>query len=140
MPQIQLGATLQTGRFIASAREQHLVADATTQRGGPGEGWAAAELLLAALGTCAAAVVQAQARESGGIETLPLRIHIHSEPDPGDSRRYAFISLEFLVPAAHVRQARKWIRTFQQTCPIYNTLAQGTHLRVRISSTRAQIQ
>ncbi|RBL86430.1 hypothetical protein DDE05_10440 [Streptomyces cavourensis] len=65
MPHVSSTTIGQAGRYLLSARDQHLVADATASRGGPGQAWLAGELLLAALATCAHAVIESHAKEQG---------------------------------------------------------------------------
>ncbi|KAF1047913.1 OsmC family protein [Xylophilus sp.] len=132
MPAVRLGATLQAGRFIASARDHHLVADATAVRGGPGESWAAAELLLAGLATCAAALVQSAAA-SDGVRNLQVAVHAQSEAHADESWRYERIGLEFGIEEAMAAQTHVWVGEFQRVCPIYNTLALGTRIEVAIN-------
>ncbi|MET0208859.1 MAG: OsmC family protein [Burkholderiaceae bacterium] len=131
MPRIQSVTTRQSGRYLLSARDQHLVADATPSRGGSGEAWMAGELLLAALATCASAVVQDTAH-AAGIDIQDVRLDIESETDAADSSHYAFIRIGVTVVGATQSQAEQLVAEFTRVCPIYGSLSRGAPVTVTV--------
>jgi uncharacterized OsmC-like protein len=131
MTQVNATTTTTFGRFLLSTRNQHLVADATTARGGPGEAWTAAELLLAALLTCAHAVLAANARESG-TALSGTNIFADSEPDADRPGHYAHIRLHFELHGVTQAEADALVASFTAVCPIYGSLSRGAPVSVEV--------
>lgn len=125
----------QQGRFLLQARDQHLVVDASEARGGQGQAWQAAELLLGALTTCSNAVITEQARLDDVLLT-GLNIHASCDPDPDKLGHYRFIELDYLFSDVNQELAEKWVNQFKQVCPIYGSLSRGApvHITVRTQS------
>ena len=114
------------GRFLVHARDQHLVSDARTGAGGPGEAIQAGELLLAALASCGLALVQKAAREEAPLHPVSdARVDVSFERDPADGTRYRFIRLVFELEGVDQARAEALVSAFTGTCPIYNTLRRG---------------
>jgi len=131
MPSVHANLTRQPGRYLLSTRDQHLVADATASRGGPGEAWTAAELLLGALLTCAQAVVESTARTTG-VTLRDARIEAESEPDADKPGHYAFIRLRFELHGPTQAQAEELVAAFTSVCPIYGSLSRGAPVTVTV--------
>ncbi|OZI74874.1 OsmC family protein [Bordetella genomosp. 12] len=119
------------GRYLLSARDQHLVADATPSRGGPGQAWLAAELLLAALATCAQAVIESSAREQAVVLRC-VRVHGEAEADEARPGHYAFVRLDFELEGATQEEARALVGVYLNICPIYGSVSRGAPVTVNI--------
>lgn len=133
MPVVVADTTKQFGRYLLNAREQNLVADATTSRGGPGESWVAVELMLAGLITCAQAVIESVARE----QNLPLRhskVRAESETDQNNTTHFEFIKLEVTLEGVDQTQAESLVAAYQQSCPIYGSLSRGAPVTVTVTA------
>ncbi|RJG00994.1 OsmC family protein [Noviherbaspirillum sedimenti] len=124
--------TRQTGRYLLSARDQHLVADATQSRGGPGEAWSAGELLLSALLTCANAVIQSVALERN-IALLDARIDGSCEADPERQGHYAHIRLDIQLDGPSQEEAEELVFAFTAVCPIYGSLSRGAPVSLALN-------
>lgn len=131
MPSLRSTTIGQQGRYLLSAREQHLIADATASRGGPGEAWLAAELLLAALATCAQAVIESSAREQG-VALRAVRVNGEAEADEARPGHYAFVRLDFELDGATDDQARALVGVYLEICPIYGSVSRGAPVSVTI--------
>ena len=121
----------QQGRFLLQARDQHLVVDASQTRGGPGEAWQAAELLMGALVTCSNAVITEQARLDG-VALPALSIDASCEPDPDQPGHYRFIQLNYLFSDTSQTHAEKWVNQFKLVCPIYGSLSRGAPVSITV--------
>lgn len=118
--------TATTGRFLIHARDQHLVSDARTGAGGPGEAIQAGELLLGALASCGLALVQKAALDEDAPAPLSVaQVDVSFERDPDDPTRYRYIRLEFALAGVDLPTAQRLVAAFTDTCPIYNTLRRG---------------
>lgn len=127
---VSLQATATRGRFVVSAGPRHFVSDARAASGGPGEAVNAGELLLAALGSCALAVIQQEA-DARDWPLGPARVEVLFERDPEDSTRYARIELQAALTGQPRARAQALLDKFTATCPIFNTLSRGAPGRVR---------
>lgn len=119
------------GRFLLQARQQHLVVDSSTERGGAGEAWQAAELLLGALITCSNAVITEQARNSE--QALPdLQITASCEADKDNPGHYLYIRLDYLFSGVELSTAQHWVDAFTNICPIYGSLSRGAPVQITV--------
>lgn len=123
--------TAQPGRFLLDTREQHLVVDASTGRGGQGQAWQAAELLLGALQTCSHAVIDDEARKLG-LSHYGLVIQARCEADEERPGHYRYIDLEYRFTNLSQTQAETLVQTFIDVCPIYGSLSRGAPVSLRI--------
>ncbi|AUA16704.1 OsmC family peroxiredoxin [Streptomyces sp. SID8382] len=123
------GRTTDTqGRFLVTARSNHVVSDART---GPAEAVQAGELLLSALASCSLSNIElhAQERASG----LPGgQVHISYERDPQDPTRYVCIRLGLLLSGVTQEEAETLAGLFADSCPIYNTLRRGGNVVIAV--------
>ncbi|MDC3724473.1 OsmC family protein [Rhodococcus sp. Rp3] len=121
--------TTETGRFVVSARSNHLVTDS---RLAGGEAVHAGELLLAALTSCAMANFEHNAKEDGlridGIVTRAA--HTRGTVDP---TRYDRTVLEIEVSGVEYEDAFALGRKFVAACPIYNTIKRGSGIELTIN-------
>jgi len=124
-------ATGQPGTWLLKSRHNYLVSGATPERGGTGEPWAAGELLVAALASCATSIV-AHAAAQQGVALRQLSVAAASERDPDAPGRYAAITLDFELHGPTRPEAERLVEEFQATCPIYGTLSRGAPLHVTI--------
>lgn len=122
----------QNGRYLLSARDQHLVADATRSRGGPGEAWSAGELLLSALITCANAVIESVALERG-IALRDARVDASCAADEERAGHYAYIRLAFHLQGPLQEEAEQLVAAFTSICPIYGTLSRGAPVTIAVN-------
>ncbi|GGL32000.1 OsmC family protein [Nocardia jinanensis] len=114
------------GRFIVSARANHLVSDS---RPAEGEAIHAGELLLAALASCALANIENRAAETGfaGVRVTATASHTRHEDDPTYYRRTL---LEIGIEGAGDPDGWALVDNFVATCPIYNTVRRGSGIEV----------
>ncbi|GAA5060537.1 OsmC family protein [Nocardia callitridis] len=118
------------GRFLLSARTNHLVTDS---RFGPGESIQAGELLLAALTSCAMANIQSNA----AAEDLPLTdIDVRAEHRRGstDVTRYDYTTVYVHLTGVDQPTAESLTTRFTETCPIYNTVRRGSGIELVVTS------
>lgn len=118
------------GRQIISAGTNHFVADRKASAGGPGEAVQAGELLLAALASCALAVIEKTA-EAEGLRPAGVEIDASLERDPDDGTRYREIVLAVAIGGVTQQVAERLVAAFTDTCPIYNTIRRGGSISVR---------
>lgn len=114
------------GRFIVSARNNHLVSDS---RLAGGEAIHAGELLLGALASCALANIENRAAAVGlpGVRVTAMASHTRDEDDPTYYRRTV---LEIGIAGAGVADGWALVDNFAATCPIYNTVRRGSGIEV----------
>lgn len=118
------------GRQIISAGTNHFVADRKASAGGPGEAVQAGELLLAALASCAIAVIEKTA-EAEGSRPVAVEIDASLERDAEDGTRYREIALAIAIDGVTQKTAERLVAAFTDTCPIYNTIRRGGTITVR---------
>ncbi|MGO3741219.1 OsmC family protein [Kerstersia sp.] len=121
----------QPGRFLLNARDQHLVTDASPGRGGQGQAWQAAELLLGALQTCSHAVIDAEARQRGWAG-YGLEIAAACEADEARPGHYRYIELTYRFTGLSQAQAEELVQVFVQVCPIYGSLSRGAPVTLHV--------
>lgn len=119
------------GRFLLNARDQHLVVDASVSRGGQGQAWQAAELLLGALQTCSHAVIGDEATKRN-LTHYGLTIEARSETDDDRPGYYRSIDLVYRFSGISQAQASDLVNVFTSVCPIYGSLARGAHVSIVI--------
>lgn len=122
----------QAGRYLLQTRDQHLVVDASTSRGGEGQAWQAAELLLGALLTCSDAVIDDEARKAG-LVLSGLKITASCEPDEQKPGHYQYIRLNYLFSGVSQEQADTLVEAFRQVCPIYGSLSRGAPVEISVN-------
>ncbi len=128
-PRVVARATNIPGRFLVSARNVHLVGDASAARGGSGEAFVAAEFMLSALATCGLAIVTDEARKRGDTLT-EASIDTTYTVDPNDTTRFRRVAMHFRFGGIGQPQADALVRAFTDACPIYNTIARTTPTEV----------
>ena len=132
-PAVSATTTDTAGRFVLTARQVHVVTDASAARGGPGEALQAAELFLASLATCGLAMVTeaARTRESaltGATARTSYTVH------PEDRTRFSIVRLHFRLAGVGRAEAEELVRAFIEGCPIYNTIARTTPAEITVET------
>jgi uncharacterized OsmC-like protein len=120
-----------TGRHLIDVRHNHFVADSTALRGGTGEAPVATELFLAALATCALAVITDAAR-TRQLRAGEYRAEVSTAVDPQDTTRFLDIAFSFRMPGIAKSEAEALVREFTEVCPIYNTAARTTPVSIAV--------
>ncbi|MGW6333242.1 OsmC family protein [Nocardia rhamnosiphila] len=117
------------GRFIVSARANHLVSDSRLVGG---EAIHAGELLLAALASCALANIENRAAAEGvpAVRVTATASHTRDEGDPTYYRRTV---LEIGITGVGDAQGWALVDNFVATCPIYNTVRRGSGIDVTLN-------
>ncbi|WP_328396066.1 OsmC family protein [Nocardia sp. NBC_00416] len=129
---VTAAATTAPGRFIVSARANHLVSDSRLTGG---EAIHAGELLLAALASCALANIENRAAESGFgvVGVTATASHTRGVEDP---TRYARTLLEIGIGALDDSRGWALVDNFVATCPIYNTVRRGSGIEITLNGRR----
>jgi uncharacterized OsmC-like protein len=119
------------GRYILSARHNHLVSDGRASQGAPGEAVFAGELLLASLVSCGLGLVYQSALERN--EPKP-EVELTAEflRNKDDPTRFASLTLIFRFQQIDRTLAEYYVQHFTSKCPIYNTLNRGGPVTIRI--------
>lgn len=123
----------QPGRFVLSARDQLLIADASLARGGSAQAWSAQELLLAGLQTCALAVIEDEARQAQ-FGLLDVQIDGQLQIDEERPGHYQWIRLALHLIGVTQAQAEQLVAHFTTVCPIYGSLSRGAAVSVQVTS------
>jgi len=126
------------GRALVNARGQHFVIDSPPPLGGPNEAPNPAEILLAALGTCAAFVCERAAQEKG-IPLESVNVVVAGDFDPRgicgeavDPRFQAFrVRISLHGPDSNQREAL--VAAFKTRCPVYSTLAKIASIEIALA-------
>ena len=132
-PAVSATTTDTAGRFMLTARQVHVVTDASVARGGPGEALQAAELLLASLATCGLAMVTDAARTRESALTCATARASYTV-DPEDRTRFSIVRLHFRLVGVGRSEAEDLVRTFIDDCPIYNTIVRTTPAEITVET------
>jgi uncharacterized OsmC-like protein len=121
------------GRYIVSARHNHLVSDGRVSQGAPGEAVFAGELLLASLVSCGLGLVFQSAidRNEPKPEVELTAEFLRNSEDP---TRFASLTLIFVFRDTQLAMAEHYVDHFTSKCPIYNTLNRGGPITVKIEA------
>lgn len=120
------------GRFIIDVRHNHLVADASFARGGKNEAPGAIELFIASLATCALAVI-ADAGTKANIKNAIYAVSVSATPDDNDGTRFSAVDFAFDFKGVQPETGKALIKEFTDICPIYNTVARTTPVKIALS-------
>jgi uncharacterized OsmC-like protein len=120
------------GRFIISARANHLVSDGRASLGAPGEAITAGELLLASLASCGIGLIQVRAAETRR-QLHGASADVSFERDVDDPTRFKAIELVFRLHGLNREEAEDLVGYFAARCPIYNTLRRGGPIEITIA-------
>lgn len=128
----------QIGRAIVAAREHHLIVDSPPPLGGPNEELNPLDLLLGALATCGAFVIETAARERN-VSLDSVTLHVEADFDPRGVKGMEGINpmiTEFRIKAsiegATGAQKAELIEQFKVRCPVYKTLSRATAIELEI--------
>lgn len=116
------------GRYIVSARHNHIVSDGRVSQGGPGDAVFAGELLLGSLVSCAVGLVVKRTLELGGSDVV---VDAQFLRHPEDPTRFKEMTLDFTFTGLTPEQAADAVDYFTARCPIYNTLHRGGPITIR---------
>ena len=129
---ISASSTHTAGRFIIDVRQNHVVADASVARGGRGEAPGAIELFVASLATCALAVIE-DAGIKANIKNAVYSVNVSATPDDQDGTRFSIVEFAFDFKGVPAEIGKALIKEFTDICPIYNTVARTTPVKIDLS-------
>jgi uncharacterized OsmC-like protein len=115
------------GRVQASVRSHQLTVDGPVRNGAPGEAPTPGELVLVAVASCGAEVLQVLARDAGvalsGVSvTAQGTIDMDQQPH-AEVTVFSSVELEIVLRDATSGQAAELVAGFQRRCPVYGSLA-----------------
>jgi uncharacterized OsmC-like protein len=115
------------GRVAASVRTHRLTVDGPVRNGAPGEAPTPGELVLVAVASCGAEVLQVLARDAGtpfDAVTVTARgtIDLDRQPHAGVTV-FSSVELEIALRGPTAEQAAALVAGFQRRCPVYGSLA-----------------
>ena len=115
------------GRVAATVRGHALVVDGPVRNGAPGEAPTPGELVLVAVASCAAEVLQVLARDSElPFETAAVTargiIDLERQPHTGVTV-FSEVTLEIVLRGPTEHEAAVLVAGFQRRCPVYGSLA-----------------
>ncbi len=125
------------GRAIVSARGNHFVIDSVPALAGPNEEVNPMDALLAALGTCAIFVAEANAAQLE-IPLTGAAAVVQGDFDPRGVKGEAFdpriqaLRVHLTLPGADADQAAKLVENFQARCPLYTTLVRAAPIEITV--------
>lgn len=120
------------GRFIIDARQNHFIADASVARGGQNEAPVATELFVASLATCALAVITDEAVKAG-IKDASYFVDVSATQDDNDGTRFSLVEFAFRFGGVKKDAAEGLVKAFTDICPIYNTVARTTPVKIAVA-------
>jgi len=115
------------GRVAASVRDHRLTVDGPVRNGAPGEAPTPGELVLVAVASCAAEVLQVLARDAGvplehAAVTARGTIDLAAQPHAGLTV-FSAVELSIALRGPTAAQAAELVTAFQRRCPVYGSLA-----------------
>lgn len=120
-------STATFGRVAASVRTHRLTVDGPVRNGAPGEAPTPGELVLVAVASCGAEVLQVLARDGGvplGAVTVDARGVIDPTRQPhADVTVFSSVELTITLRGPTPEQAAALVAGFQRRCPVYGSLA-----------------
>jgi uncharacterized OsmC-like protein len=132
-PAVSATTTDTVGRFVLTARQVHVVTDASVARGGPAEALQAAELLLGSLATCGLALITDAARKRESALTGATARASYTV-DPQDRTRFSILRLHFSLAGVARGEAEVLVQAFTDGCPIYNTIVRTTPAEITVET------
>ncbi len=128
----------QKGRAIVSARGHHLIVDSPPPLGGPNEELNPLDMLLGALATCGAFVIETAARERN-ISLQSVALDVEGDFDPRGVKGVAGINpmitefrVKVSIEGATKAQKLEMVEQFKARCPVYTTLSRATAVKFEI--------
>jgi len=114
------------GRMLGSFRGQHLVMDAPSYAGGPGEAPTPPELLFSSLGGCALGMFDLVCAR----DKLPLKkcavdiesVFTSSGPNEAGVSVFDKVTLKFMFEGISQEQAETLVSIYHANCPIYGSV------------------
>lgn len=129
---ISASNTLSSGRFMMNVRQNHFIADASVARGGKNEAPVAIELFAVSLATCALAVI-VDSGEKSGFKGATYDLIVSATSDESDGTRFSLVDFAFRFSGFDRQAGERLVKEFTDICPIYNTVARTTPVRISIS-------
>lgn len=114
----------EAGRYVIEGQGKVLLSDSAMIREIPSVAPGPIDLLVAALGSCAVASAEADAREYG-ITFSGIAASVEAVRDERDETRFASIHVDVSVKGVSVEDAPKLLQHLLNQCPIFNTLRRG---------------
>jgi uncharacterized OsmC-like protein len=120
-------STATFGRVAASVRGHRLTVDGPVRNGAPGEAPTPGELVLVAVASCAAEVLQVLARDAG-VRLTGAAVTARGTIDPGRQPHagltvFSDVELQIGLRGPSAAQAAELVAGFQRRCPVYGSLA-----------------
>ena len=115
------------GRVAAAVRSHRLTVDGPVRNGAPGEAPTPGELVLVAVASCAAEVLQVLAHDgavpfAGAAVTARGVIDLAAQPR-ADVTVFSSVELDIVLRGPSAEQAAGLVAGFQRRCPGYGSLA-----------------
>ena len=123
-----LGAT----QFEIQARSHTIICDQTAEKGGFDEGMTPPELLLAALGSCAA-YYAVEYMKVNRLNVSGVRARVTAEKAQSPARLSSF-SIEIQIPEPLDARYREGVLKAVQKCLIHNTLIHSPEIHTEIAA------
>lgn len=114
----------EAGRYVIEGQGKVLLSDSAMIREIPSVAPGPIDLLVAALGSCAVASAEADAREYG-ISFTSIAAAVEAVRDEQDETRFASIRVDISVKGVSAADAPKLLQHLLNQCPIFNTLRRG---------------
>jgi len=114
----------EAGRYVIEGQGKVLLSDSAMIRDTPSVAPGPIDLLVAALGSCAVASAEADAREHG-IGLTSIAAAVEAVRDEQDETRFASIRVDISVKGVSSEEAPKLLQHLLSQCPIFNTLRRG---------------
>lgn len=128
----------QKGRAIVTARGHHMIVDSPPPLGGPNEELNPLDLLLGALATCGAFVIETAARERN-ISLQSVTLDVEGDFDPrgvkgveGINPMITEFRIKVFIEGVTPEQKIEMIEQFKRRCPVYTTLSRATAIKFEI--------
>lgn len=135
MTTVHTTSTLEFGRFVVTARNNHLVVDSSPGRGGTGEAIQPVETFLAGLASCTASSFQYWAREKG-VPVREVRVTVSAETNATGPAGFARIQVDVEAHGTTRTRLAAVEEAYRQTCPVYSTISATIPIELNIRGRR----
>lgn len=125
--------TTEAGRYLIEGPGKVFLSDSVLVRGVPSVAPEPIELLVSALGSCALASVQSDAREHG-IAISGATASVTSIRDESNDTRFKSIQVDIVVAGVTLAVADRLIEHFVGHCPIFNAIRRGGPIAVSVTA------
>jgi len=121
------------GRCLNNARNHHFVIDEPPHAGGTGEEITPAEAFLAAVSACGILLVEGFAHRDG-IRLASAQAEIDGVRSLADKSWFQSVEMRFRLIGPTTEEAGRLVSEYQQSCPLYRTVAAATKVTVKIEA------